>query len=526
MLGRVARGPLPPLHEQPFRLVEHERDPLRVTVARPLLLPYCFGDCDLLATVALPAGGELDLAFRRLDLALGHGRFSLLRLSATREAWPWRTREQALFGSDISGGARLGPGLPASIRLEVRGTEVRANVAGRWLPPFTAADDRGSFAFVVRGGEAEVSHLHILPLPRTSARWGVWLLGGLCGLAVALCAGASAGRRRGLVVLLLPAAAAGVHAGFASRAVVGATLSEPAIGTVMAALAVAVVALVRPGGGRRTIWRGSVAAILALAAVEVFCRCEQHAFVVFQDPRLDLYFGPESRQAPFDALAKMLHGRDEVHTADPRLGGKLVAGEVDALRLVFLGGEPMMESNPDRAQHLAVQATATVGQRLGRRCLPAVFPTAFPNTRQQTLLFDRFYRDAYPAACVVLGIDRWDAGHEGSVGVRERLQQVEVGPPAPPLSLALFVLRGSRDAAVIASPDDLRLTLSEFAHTCAAHGLPLILATHAAVTAPYLAAVENAAKTEGLTLVRDVVRADETADVEKLAQALFAVLSR
>jgi len=522
-LARPVRTPLPPVHDQAFRLAERERDPLRVTVARPLLLPYCFGDCDLLATVAVPAGGELDVALRRLDLAGGHGRFALLRLSATDEGWPWRTREQALFGAE-SGGARVAPGLPASIRLEVRGKTARANVAGRWLPPFATDDDRGSFAFVVRGGEAEVSHLQVLPLSRSELPYPAWIAGALCGLALSL-ASRARGRARArwwrsyAALLLLPLLCGAARALLTPALVVGAEVGTPGLLCLLAAAAVAGLALAHLGRPRALAWLG-LGVLGAGLAFEGFCRLEQRRLVALLDPRLDLYFGLDSRQAPFDALAKLLHGKNAVHTADPQLGRAIVPGTVDTLRLVFLGGEAMMEANLDRAQHLAVQATAVAAQRLGRRCEAAVFPTSFPNTLQQTLLFSRFYADAYPAACVVLGIDRWDAQREGRLSVRQRSARLASGPPREPWCLALDVLRGTAGDVPIASPEEVAATVGEFARFCRERELPLVLATHGGLAEPYAAAVEEVATAAHLVLVRAAMRADDTADADALGAAV------
>ncbi|MEZ5963301.1 MAG: hypothetical protein R3F56_05575 [Planctomycetota bacterium] len=524
MLGRPARVTLPPEHEQTFRLAERERDPLAVTVGRPLLLPYCYGDCDLLATVAVPAGGELDLVMRRLDLDGGHGRFVLLRLSSTAEAWPWRTRDEALFADGPTGGVRLTPGLPASLRVEWRGRQVRANVAGRWLPPFRAADDRGSFAFVVRGGEAEVSHLQVSPLPRARSLSPPWLLGALCGLAVALLVGSHGAPlwRAVVAAATLPLAAAGVHAGLAARTVVGARLDAPALALVLAVLGLLTLAWARRGSWRRRTARLAAVLVVAAAASEVFCRIEKASLSGLQDPRLDLYFGVDSRAAPFDALAKLLHGKNEVHTADPALG-RALGGSVTALRVVYLGGAPMMEANLDRAQHLAVQATAAVAQTLGKRCLPAVFPTAFPHTLQQTACFVRFYADAYPAAAVVLGVDRWDAQHEGCESARARLR---AGAGTPPASFAWRALVGCRGDALVATPDELRSTVVEFVRFCKGRALPVLLATHQELPAPHLAAVEAAARAEDVPVVHAVMRSDESADVERLAGALVDLLAR
>lgn len=532
LLARPGRVPPPVLHEESFRLTEHERDPLRVTVARPLLLPYCYGDCDLLATIAVPAEGEIDLVLRKVDLAGGHGRFSLLRLSATQEAWPWRTREEALFGDPVlggpaPGGVRVAPGLPASIRLELRGRLARANVAGRWLPALPTTDAAGAFAFVVRDGVAEVSHLQILPLPRADANGWLWGAGGLLGLAI----GVLARRRRSAMRVVLALAAfpictALLHMLLAEGAVVGARFSTPALAVLLLTSALAVNWGLGTGSLRATLLRWSAAVLVAMVGIETFCRLERTRLVALEDPRLDLYFGVDSQQAPFDALAKLLHGKNEVHTADPDIGAQIEPGGPSLARIVFLGGEMMMEANLDRAQHLAIQTTASLAQRTGVRYVAAVVSTTYPHTLQQTLLFERFYADAYPAACVVLGVDRWDAQREGSASARRRLERVATNGVAVPFSFAWAVLADASGDARIATPDELGVTIDEFARACAQRRLPLLLATHAAISAPYLVAVDAAARRHGLRVVHDVVRTDESADSDKLAQALVELLGR
>ncbi len=520
LLSRPGRGSPPTLHAQAFKLAERERDFQRVTVARPLLLPYIFGDCDVLATVMVPAGGELDLVFRRHDLAEGHGRFAVLRLSGVKEASPWRTREGALFavGESGDGGVMVTPGLPASIRLELRGRRARANVAGRWLPEFCTTDDRGSLAFVVRRGEAEIPHLHVQPLPAPEAwRWRLGLVALLGVLLVALLPhglGARPGRIQGWLALgLLPLSAWGVHAWLARQAVVGASFSEAGLGCVLGALVLALIAVARSGSPGRTLGRAVVALACLAVGLEAFCRAEAPRLLAFEDPRLDLYFGVDSRTAPFDALAKQLQGKNEVHLAEP-----------DLSRVVFLGGAPLFEANLDRTQHLAIQACVRASFELHRKLLPAVFPTLYPHTLQQTALFERFYADDYPAVAVVLGVDRWEAQSEGAASARTRLQNAQ-SDAGPPTIFAAVVLRGLWQAsAVIAPPAELAITLNGFADYCAARKLPLVLATHALLPAPHLAVVESLARARGLALVRDAMTSDDRADIEALSRALVETL--
>lgn len=87
--GRAPRAE--PLQEHPFVLATSEDKPLGITAAVPLILPYDFGDCDVLANVEVPADGELDVVFRRVEPAGAHGRFGVLRLSSSVEGPPFLT---------------------------------------------------------------------------------------------------------------------------------------------------------------------------------------------------------------------------------------------------------------------------------------------------------------------------------------------------------------------------------------------------------------------------------------------------
>lgn len=513
----------PPLHEEPFRLADGPA-PLTVTAGRPLLLPYCFGDCDLLATVAVPAGGELDVAVRKLDLPGAHGRFGLLRLSADHDGPPWRTREEALFADDRTGGVRVTAGLPASIRLELRGRTARANVAGRWLPPFETTDDRGAFAFVVRGGTAEVSHLHVVPLARSRGLGVLLALGALAGAGAGWLGRFTRFRlRHGIALAAWVAGAVAAAANLDRWLLPGAVVTPASIALLVLLFAIVALAIARPAPASRTLLHLASALIVVLFGCELFCRLERARLPALADPRLDLLFGLDSQQAPFDAYAKLLHGKNEVHTADPDVGRAVVEGGPTLRRIVFLGGGPLLEPGLDRAHHVALQATALAAQRLGQKLVPAVFPTDFPHTLQQTELFTRFYADVYPAACVVLGIDRWDAQREGDASARERLARADAGY-RPPWSYAWAVLLRSAGAVPLATPAELGATIDAFAVFCAGRALPLVLATHAELAAPYLVAVEDAARRHELPLVRNVVQADETAVPAPLADAIAGVL--
>ncbi len=509
-------APAEPVQTQPFNLATPGEKPLAITEAVPLILPYDFGDCDVLATVEVPAGGELDIVFRRVEPVGAHGRFGVLRMASTVEGPAFRRREAALFSDDLRGGVLLAAGVPASIRLELRGRAADAVVAGRRLPQFVADDEHGSLAFVVRGGEAAVRYLKVEPRAREG--FGLWHRLGLAaaGLVVGLALARSRARPwRGAVGLL-----AVVIAGWLGRRwlegvlVVGATPEVDSV-VLLAGLALPLgLAIAFPGRARRTLLRCAGAAGIALLALEAVCRIEQSRLRAFEDARLDLYFGPESRQAPFGALARQLHGKNEVHS--PRR-----ASEQNEPRIVFLGGGPLFEANLDRAHHLAVQATARAAHTSGRPLRAAVVATAFPNTLQQILLYERFYADPYRPVAVVLGIDAWDALGEGPRSARQAMVAPLVDSP---WCLLAALLRPSAPAVPLATPAELELTLDEFVAACRRRGTPLLLATHARIGAAELQVVERLATAQGVPLVRSVMSADDHADVEALATALVQLL--
>lgn len=516
-LGQARHSAPSPRHELPFVI----NRALSVTAATPLIHPFVFGDCDLLATVEVPAGGELDLVYRRVEPAGGHGRFSVLRLSAVADAPALHDRDAVLF--DAVGGTKVTAGIPASVRLELRGREAVANVAGRSFPRQVTSDDRGDFAFVVRGGTARVNHLQILPVELVWWRrhpqvllWTAALLGG----ALLTWLGRRASLLRWLCGLVLPLAAA-----FALRRLLAADLvasADPSLAALLAAVVGQVALAASWLLGARSAWllRLLSSVVVAGVVLEACARLEAPRLRSAQDPRLDFYFGVESRQAPFDALAKQLHGKNEVH------GIELPEPDVKPReRVMFLGGEPMFEAGLDRTQHLAVQATAAAARATGRNLAPAVIATQFPHTLQQIELYRRFYAADLPAVAVVLGLDRWDADVDFGGSARQLRETLRRGVAAPTWR-ALGLLGLARQRAVVAPPEELTATLAEFAQWCAEQRLPLILATHARLPAAHLQAVSALARERKLPLLVDAMDGQERAAVAALAQALEQALAR
>ena len=125
---------------------------------------------------------------------------------------------------------------------------------------------------------------------------------------------------------------------------------------------------------------------------------------------------------------------------------------------------------------------------------------------------------------LVLGIDRWEAQCEGPASARTRLQNAQSDAGLPTIFAAVVLRRLWQASSVIAPPEELAITLNGFADFCAARKLPLVLATHALLPAPHVAAVESLARARGLTLVRDAMTSDDRANVEALSRALVETL--
>src|SRR5262249_4589557 len=176
-----------------LRLERKPEDPLLVRPERWQPFPALRRDFDLDAVVELAPGASFDLVLRRLEphavreVALPfHGRFAVLRLSTTADGPAWRTPADALLSPP--GGVRLAPGVPASVHVEARGRELRANVAGKVLPPVLAQDEIGSLALIASGGPVAVQRLVVLPLGARMEppAWAIGMAAGLVAGAFAV----------------------------------------------------------------------------------------------------------------------------------------------------------------------------------------------------------------------------------------------------------------------------------------------------------------------------------------------------
>jgi hypothetical protein len=518
----------PELFERDFELQRPAAGALELGDARPVTIPHPFADFDLIADLEVPAGGALDLVLRLVeprrsaegDMPLFHGRFAVLRLAADGRQGPaFLSREQALFDAAGNFGQAVAAGLPATVVVEARGRWLRANVAGVWHGPFEADDAHGAVMFVVRGGTGLVHGLRIDTVPRPLRLLPIsWcaILGALAGLAAC---GLARGRlRRALPPLLLVPVV-----GWLAGAVLVPQLL-PATEPGVAALVLAALAGV-PGALGLAAARGPRSALLAavlglagaFAAFEGFARLERPRIEAFEDPRLDAHFGAQSGTGPLDALTRRLHGRTAVHTV-----------EADGQRVLCLGGGPLFEGSPDRAEWVAPIAAGRASQALGRRVECAVAPTLYGHVRQQLAMFERFYAEAFAPAVVVLAIPPW----EGEASERAAAVAVLDGAGAaaaaagPSALLELWARRRAPRVAAIADAAAMRRALDELARLSVEHGFRVVLVEPPALEAGLAAAVRAGAAEHGFErLVLPLLDAPGTA-IEPLAEVLVRELGR
>jgi hypothetical protein len=399
------------LHTLDFHLGRPANDPLVVDPADWVRLPWLFGDFDLQCDVELGDATDLDLVVRvaeprqvqGLQLPF-HGRFSVLRLSTRAEAPAWRSRDEALFGPR-DGGALLGAGLPATVWIEARGRQLRANVAGRRLPWFEAADQIGSLALVAHGGRCVVRKFDVKNLGAAPGFWsargaGFVLLGlglALGMLAVGRVLGAGGGATAGALVVF--PAVVSLLAGFIAT---GEPLLETDDRSRHAALAAAVPAALLLAARS---WRSFALTVLLAGAASWFvleARAMERARLGAVD-RLDAVFGAAAGDGVLEAHGRRIRGRLALYglaAATPRvllLGGQLLydrASPTDHL-------EPLLLGELRKAGHRQAEVI----------CLP----TADGWSGQQWRLFDAFFRD-YAPRVLVFGVPRDETAADPRTG--------------------------------------------------------------------------------------------------------------
>jgi hypothetical protein len=518
--------PAPELHEHDFRFERKDGSPLEITPDRPLILPFGFGDFELWFELEAPVGGEVDVVARLVEptlrdrgLAPFHARYSLLRLSTVQDGEPFRTREAALFDDDPAavarGGVRIAGGLPATVTVSARGRCLAANVAGRRLPTWTCTDAHGQLALVVRGGSALVHAMELRAEPRPLRLLPVgWCaLAGLgIGLAIAWLAHA---RPRGRPLRLAAAFAVLVLGGAAGgRLVLAHVLPEaeaeqlPIVATALAFAPLAI-ALAR----RIAFPELAVGVLAAFAALEYATRSEAPRLRPFEDARLTAYLGEDSGPAAFDVLVPRMRARDAAHTA-------LASGE----RVVFLGGGPLFESDPDYAHGVAPLACARAARALPpRRFDGATMPTVASHLGQQLACWSRWYERAFDARAIVLALPAWEA--EPLVDPNAAAVLAGAVAPAPwPLRCLELVARAAAGTVVGADPATWSARLADFATRCAARGTRLLLLVDPALATPYREALASVVAQHGLAVLELDPVNDALQAAERIGDALAALM--
>lgn len=386
------------LATSPFRLERKPADPLLVTPAKWLELPMLRGDFDLLADLELAAGTELDLIVRRVEpRPLGgvnlsaHGRFAVLRLSTLADGPAWRTPTAALLGP--AGGLRLAAGSAATIALAARGRSLQANVAGKVLPEFLAADEQGSICLLVRGGTAAVHNLTITPTAAAPAIPPI-----ACSAGLALLLAALAWRRRARPLPVLVGAALWCTATACARTLAFASLPPLAqpdptaeLWLALAGAPFAAVALLR----RRIAVLAALAtglggAVLALAIAAGRADVAQR---FPPTPELDAWLGPDARETAIEVLGQRLRGPMSVHTIEP-----------NDHRVLLLGGQLLWRRGTAPDQHVEPLLTGDLRGAV-RTAEVVALPTEDGWTGQQWRLYERFFT-AFAPKVLVLGVPR------------------------------------------------------------------------------------------------------------------------
>lgn len=475
---------IPDLHKQDYRLERTAATSFEITEAKWLAVPWLYADFDLHMDVELGEHMDLDVLLRQVEpRRLGsevipfHGRFSVLRLSTNRKGEPWRSRDQALF-EPRAGGADLAPGYTATVWVQARGRALRANVAGKWYPWFTADDEYGTMTLVAHGGNAVLKSLVIETKGLSRAwlwSWWLWVgLGGLGGALLALaCVLEGFGGLRQVGLGVVPVWL--VWCTTATRSLAALQLPSPSVMAllVLAPVPVAFLVLVAP------LTRGaslmiSLLGFLGLSwGISSVARQELHT----DDSRLEWRFGPASGSTPAEALAQRVRGPFEVHDVSP------------AQHRVFLLGGQLLYNRGAPTEHLEPLLSGDLRGRLQHKVDVPCLPTIDGYSSQQWALFSTFY-GGYRPNVIVFGVPRDEAA------VSERRDRPR-----------------SSDA-------DLNSTLDAARQYCKQHSIRLVLFTEHDLPASLLAVLKKAESAE-----LPLVVAGATESPADLSQRLAAVIA-
>ena len=219
-----------------------------------------------------------------------------------------------------------------------------------------------------------------------------------------------------------------------------------------------------------------VGVVAALLALEYVARAERHHLQAFADPRLDLYFGPQSGAAPFDALVRRLTNNRRIHYRLPGLG------EAARYDVLFLGGGLLFDYGDQQSmagleRNVVSQVAGHLRNNLGgsRNVETAALPTLAPHSYQQLLLTERFYIEAFRPRVVVLGL--WDTEAQAALHMPARqLDEALPGVNAKGWSTLVDLWRRMlRQPVPPGGPEDLRQTLQDLDELCKVFEAKLVL---------------------------------------------------
>lgn len=458
----------PFLHPQDFHLARKDGQPAEITEARWMFLPFpCAADFDLRMEVELGEGADLDVLVRLVEprvvgggLLPFPGRFAVLRLTTGKEGKGWRSRDEALAG-ERGGGVGLAPGIGASVWIEGRGRQLTANVAGKPQGTFTADDEYGMFALLVRGGNAVVRSLDVVakgqPMAWLWSRW-TWAAGGAIGtLLLALLAWRLGAHTPWFVTTALPLPLMAYC--MARRADLDLAFPAPqAMAAVLGGCFLFVVArLCRSTGPMVGL---ALAAAVSLGLADRQLRHDNRA--------VDALFGPDAGSQISEAMGQLVREPD-VETANGLVRGPLLDVGQPGKRVFLLGGNQLYQRTTP-AEHVALLLRRELRASTRLPVLTPCLPTEDGHSLQQVQLFRRFY-----------------TGHRPSVLV--------FGVPHD--EMAILPISGERRS----SPAQLQLALAEARAWCDGNGCRLVLFADAGLPEELLVVMREAAAA-GLPLVQ------------------------
>lgn len=388
------------LHAGDFKLARAADNPVEITDARWCLLPFLFADFDLQMDVELGEGVDLDVLVRQVEPRLVdrqllpfQGRFAVLRMTTLQDGPPWRSRDEALQAGR-GHGVSLAAGRVATVWIEGRGRLLRANVAGKPLPWFTAADEYGMFTLVAKGGKAVLHDLTIKnrgqPRAWLWSRWFWSLLGGVGALGMAAACRAFAVRE---LATACHAAAMPLLAWlFLGRIDTELGWPDPA------AMALALCACL----SLLLVWMRTWRSYVLLFAI-LFVLQRVGPWLGHDDTLVDALFGPNAGNQISEAHGQLVRGPGGLH--DVGQAGKCV----------FLLGGQLLYDRGQPGEHLAL-LLATELRAATKQAIPVpCLPTADGHARQQSDLFRTFFTGFRPRV-LVLGVGRGETARDETTG--------------------------------------------------------------------------------------------------------------